>query len=183
MSRFSAPISTIASLVITAILAAGCAGSGAAAAGSSGPAAGSGAGVPGQATMSLKITGGPGTGTYAFDPSANPARCTHAKDGSWRLIYSGGAPSVDVDFVAGPKAGQPDGSSAVALEVSAGDGYFRFDPSDMRGGDPKGRSTATIAVASAATTTTFTVHATTPDRSTGEDGGPVDVALTLTCPN
>jgi hypothetical protein len=133
--------------------------------------------------MALRITGGPGPGTYGFDPSASPAQCRHAKDGSWRLVYAGGTPSVEVDFVAGPTAGHPDGVSAVALEASAGKGYFRFDPSDMRGGDPKGRSTATIAVAPGPTTTTFTVHATTPDKSTGEDGEPVDVALTLTCPN
>jgi hypothetical protein len=182
MSRFSAPINTLGRLVIVGILAAGCAGSGVAAAGSSGP-TGAAAGAAGRPTMALKITGGPGTGTYGFDPSASPAQCTHAKDGSWRLVYAGGTPSVEVDFVAGPTAGQPDGSSAVALEASAGKGYFRFDPSDMRGGDPKGRSTATIAVAPGPTTTTFIVHATTPDKSTGEDADPVDVALTLTCPN
>ena len=183
MPRFSAPISTVASLVVVGILAAGCAGSGADAAQTNGPTAGAGAGAPAPATMDLKITGGPGTGSYAFDPSASPARCTHAKDGSWRLLYAGGNPAVDLDFLVGPTAGQPGGASAVALEVEAGEGYFRFDPSDMRGGDPKGRSTASIAIAPAAATTTFTVHATTPDRSTGQDGDPIEVALTVTCAN
>jgi hypothetical protein len=183
MSRFSAPITTLTGLVIFGILAAGCVSSGAAAAGTGRPDASSATVAPARATMDLTISGGVGKGSYAFDPAAFPARCTHATDGSWRLLYSGGTPGVELDFLVGPRAGQPDGSSQVALEAEAGAGYFRFDPSNMRGGDPKGRSTATIAVAPGATTTTFTVHATTPDRSTGEDGAPIDVGLTVTCPN
>ena len=176
MPRFSAPISILArlaGLVIAGLIATGCAGIGAAAA----PAAATGP------TMDLKVTGGPGAGTYATDTTSSLNVCTHAKDGSWRLLYAGGTPFVNLDLLVGPKAGKPDGASQVAAEITAGSGYVRFDPAIMRGGDMKGRSTATIAVSSTADATTFTIKAKTPDRTTGQDVDPVDIDLTVACPN
>jgi hypothetical protein len=71
----------------------------------------------------------------------------------------------------------------VALELEYDPGYFRFDPSDLRGGDPPGRSTASVTVTPGTTSTTFTIAAVTPDRSDGTDRTPVHVDMTVTCPN
>ena len=180
MPRFSSPSTTLACLAIIGILAVGCAGTGAAAA----PAAPSAATATGavRPTMELKVTGGPGNGDYTTDKTSSLNVCTKAKDGSWRLLYAGGSPFVNLDFLAGPKAGQSDGADQVAAEINAGRGYVRFDPAIMRGGDKKGRSTATIAVSSTADATTFTVKATTPDL-TNYETSTVGIDLTVTCPN
>jgi hypothetical protein len=58
----------------------------------------------------------------------------------------------------------------------------RFDPGILRGGDAKGRSTASVLVSSTAGANMFTVTATTPDLSNYEVGT-VDIDLTVTCPN
>ena len=90
------------------------------------------------------------------------------------ILYAGGDPFVNLDLLVGPMAGQPDGASDVAAELYAGPGYLRFDPGILRGGDAKGRSTATVAVSATAGVTTFAITATTPDMDDGEMG-PVDV--------
>jgi hypothetical protein len=137
--------------------------------------------APTKPTFELRILGGVGEGTYVSDPAANLSMCVHAADGSWRFQYVGGDPAVELDMLVGSGAGDPGGSSRVAAEVTAGAGYFRFDPADMRGGDVKGRSTASVAVADGPGTTTFTITATTPDG--GVDAvEPIDVQLTVTCP-
>jgi hypothetical protein len=177
MPRFSAPIVTLASLAIVGIIATGCAGSGAAAA----PKASTAAAPPAHPTMNLKMSGGPGSGEYATDTTSTLNACTHATDGSWRLLYAGGNPFVNLDLLIGPKAGQPDGAEQVAAEINAGPGYVRFDQALMRGGDAKGRSKATVAVSSTAAATTFTVKATTPNISSNETVS-TDVELTATCP-
>ena len=137
-----------------------------------------------QPTFEMTISGaGPATGTYRSLPSSSVNRCTHATDGSWRYIYVSGQPPINLDLLIGSGAAAPDGSSQVALELEYDPGYFRFDPADMRGGDTKGRSTASITVAPGPTSTTFTVTAVTPDRSDGTDRDPVHVDMTVTCPN
>jgi hypothetical protein len=137
---------------------------------------------PSKPTFQLTVSGGPGTGTYSADPATSLNLCTHATDGSWRLLYAGGSPFVNLDLLVGPNAAQPDGASDVAAEINAGPGYVRFDPGTLRGGDAKGRSTASVLVSSTAGATTFTVTATTPDLSNYEVGT-VDIDLTVTCPN
>ena len=89
---------------------------------------------------------------------------------------------MNLDLLIGPNAGQPGGESDVAAEINAGPGYVRFDPGILRGGDAKGRSTASVAVSAAPGATTFTVAATTPDLANYEVGT-VDIDLTVTCPN
>ena len=137
---------------------------------------------PSKPTFVLTVSGGPGTGTYTADPATSLDLCTHATDGSWRLLYAGGTPHVELDFLVGPNASQPGGASDVAAEINAGPGYVRFDPGILRGGDAKGRSTASVVVTSAVEATTFTVTATTPDIS-NDEVGTVDIDLTVTCPN
>ena len=178
MPRFSAPITTLAGLVIVGVIAAGCAGTGVAAA----PAKSAAAAPAAKPSMELTVTRGPGTGTYTTDATSSLNACTKGTDGSWRLLYAGGTPFVNLDFLAGPKAGQPDGADQVAAEINAGPGYLRFDPAILRGGDRRGRSTATIAVSTTADATTFTVRATTPDL-TNNEASTVDIDLTVTCPN
>ena len=137
-------------------------------------------------TFTLTLADGPGEGTYTADPTSTLNQCSHAADGSWRYLYVGGNPSVNVDLVIGPGAGQPDGRSKVALELYAGPGYLRFDPSDIRGGDPvgpPGQSTANVEVRPSPSTTTFVIHATTLDDLVGNGAAPYQVELTATCRN
>jgi hypothetical protein len=136
-----------------------------------------------RATFDLTVTGGPAAGTYAADPATSLNSCRRSSTGVWTLLYAGGDPFVNLDLVVAATAGQPGGSDAVALELSAGPGYLRFDPTAMRGGDPKGRSSAHGEIEPGAGSTTMTVDATTPDRTSGADGAPVRVQLTVTCPN
>jgi hypothetical protein len=134
-------------------------------------------------TFDLSLAGGPGTGTYAADPATSLNLCTHAVDGSWRYLYAGGDPFLNLDLLIGPEAATLDGISDVAAEIYAGPGYVRFDPSILRGGDPPGRSTAAVEIHTTPATTTFVIHATTPDRTSGDDAAPVDIDMTLVCPN
>ena len=178
MSRFSAPI------VILALLVTGCSQAAGAApvdAPTTSPA--SVASADNRATFDLTVTGGPGAGTYTADPATSLNTCRRSSTGVWTLLYAGGTPFVNLDLVVAAKASQPGGSDAVALELSAGPGYLWFDPAAMRGGDPKGRSTAHGEIQAGAGSTTMTVDATTPDRRSGVDGAPVQVHLTVTCPS
>ena len=138
---------------------------------------------PSKPSFELTVDGGPGTGSYTTDPATSLNVCTHATDGSWRYLYGGGDPFVNLDLLVGPGAGQPGAQNKVAAELNAGAGYVRFDPAVMRGGDPPGRSTATVVVEPSETSTTFVIHAVTPDHTTVEDINPVVIDLTVTCPN
>jgi hypothetical protein len=137
-------------------------------------------------TFTLTVADGPGAGVYTADPTSTLNQCSHATDGSWRYLYVGGEPSVNLDLVIGPKAAQADGSSNVALELYAGPGYLRFDPSDIRGGDPSGpagQSTAHVEVRPSSSTTSFVIHATTLDDQAGGGAAPYQVDITATCRN
>jgi len=139
--------------------------------------------------FTLTVSEGPdghvsaGQGTYVNDPATNLNLCTHAPDGSWRYLYGGGDPYVNIDLLVGDGAGTAGSSDKVAMELSAGTGYVRFDPTQMRGGDEPGRSTATIDVTTGPSTTTFDITAVTPDKNSADDVAKVSVELSLTCPN
>jgi hypothetical protein len=177
MPRFSSPIATFAGLAIVGILAAGCAGTGVAAASAAASAAGG-----ARPSLDLKITGGEGAGSYVSDPSSSLNYCSHTKDGSWRVMYSGGSPWLSVDLLVGPHAAEAGRATDLALEISAGPAYLWIDQPKFRGGDAPGRSKATVAVRSDGGTTTFDVAATTPNRSPAGDGETSDVTLTVVCP-
>ena len=136
--------------------------------------------APAEPTFELRVIGGPGAGSYESDPAALTNLCTRAADGSWRFIY--GSAGDTVDLIIGAGAAEPGGHGQVAAEIEAGGGYVRFDPAVIRGGDPPGRSTATVSVEPLAGATRFDVVATTPDRTTGADGPPVQIELTVVCP-
>ena len=138
---------------------------------------------PSKPSFELIMAGSPGAGTYTNDPATSLNLCARAADGSWRYLYAGGSPFVNLDVLVGAGAETPEGSARVAAEIYAGPGYVRFDPAIMRGGDPPGRSTASVQVQSGSTSTTFVIHATTPDRTTGEDLDAIDIDLTVVCPN
>lgn len=135
-------------------------------------------------TFQMTISAFADAGTYISNPTAGLDYCIHSPDGSWRLQYQGGQPPVNLDVLVGGDAAQPGGSGHVAADITFEDQTLHIDPSDLRGGDfPLGRSSASVQVRPGATTTTFVMTAITPDRSTGQDGGPVQVDLTLVCPN
>lgn len=141
-------------------------------------------GPSGAPTFEMRISGaGPATGTYRSDPAASVNRCFHAADGSWRYTYVSARPALNLDLLIGSGADAAGGSNRVALELEYDPGYFRFDPADMRGGDTAGRSTASVTVAPGPRSTTFTITAVTPDRSDGTDRDPVNVDMTVACPN
>jgi hypothetical protein len=110
-----------------------------------------------RAGFELVITGGPGDGSYVADPSAGLDVCATAPDGSTRFLYAGGDPFVDIDLLVGAGARTDGGSAEVAAEIGAGDGYLRFDPASLRGGDPLGRSEASVTVHEGDAATTFVV--------------------------
>jgi hypothetical protein len=131
---------------------------------------------PSRPTFQLELTGSQ-IGSYRDDPTAATATCRQASDGSWRLLYGGGVPYVSIDLLVVPDADVP----AAAAEIFAGPAYLRFDPGLVRGGDPAGRSEASVDIQTGGDTTTFVVTATTPDRTTGVDGEPIEVTLTVVC--
>ena len=179
MPRFSAPTATLVGLAVVTLIATGCAGSGAAAAPAS---AASVTGAAARPTIDLKVTGGLGAGSYVTDPSSSLDVCTHAKDGSWRVLYGGGKPWLSVDLLVGPHAAEAGRQGDLALEISAGPAYLWIDQPKFRGGDPVGRSKATVAVRSNGGGVTFTIAATTPNRTPAGDGVSTDLALTVVCP-
>ncbi len=181
MPRFSSPITVLAGLAFVGIIASGCAGTGAAAAPAA-MSAGSGAGAAARTSLDLKITGGPGAGSYVSDPASSLNVCTHATDGSWRVMYAGGKPWLSVDLLVGPHVAEAGRAGDLALEISAGPGYLWIDQPKFRGGDAPGRSKATVAVRSDGGGVTFDVAATTPNRTPSGDGESSDVALTVVCP-
>jgi hypothetical protein len=184
MPRFSAPISILAGLAIIATIAAGCVGSGAAAAPAtaSGQSGGSAVAAAARPTVDLTITGGVGGGSYATDPNASLDLCTHAKDGSWRVMYAGGSPWVNVDLLIGPRAAEAGREGDLALEISVGSAYLWIDQPGFRGGDAPGRSSASVAIRSEGGATRFQVSATTPNRTPAGDGVSSKVTLTVVCP-
>jgi hypothetical protein len=119
--------------------------------------------------------------TYRSDPAASVATCLGEDDGSWSVLYAGGDPFLSLDLVVGTGAGAPGRDDAVGAEIQTAGQYVRFDPAVLRGGDPPGRSEASIEVTTVGDATMFVVAASTPQRITGADGPPVAVELTLTC--
>jgi hypothetical protein len=130
-------------------------------------------------TFQLDLAGSR-VGAYRDDPAAPTATCRQAGDGSWRLLYGGGDPYVTLDLLVVPRT---DATPSVAAEIMAGPTYVRFDPDLVRGGDPAGRSEASVEIRPGPGATTFVVQATTPDRTSGTDGAPVEVQLTAICPD
>jgi hypothetical protein len=180
MPRFSAPI------IVTAILIAGCNAVGGTASSAPPTAVANGAAPVQVAAMrpslDLTITGGVSAGSYVSDPSSSLNVCTHATDGSWRVMYAGGAPWLSVDLLVGPHAAETGRASDLALEISVGSAYLWIDQPKFRGGDAPGRSKATVALRSDGGNVTFDVAATTPNRTPAGDGISSDVALTVVCP-
>jgi hypothetical protein len=132
-------------------------------------------------TFELSMGEGPSARVYRSDPSASVATCDMKPDGATYALYAGGEPFVSIDLIVGSGAAGPGGASRVAAEITAGDTYVRFDPAILRGGDRAGRSQATVDVITDGPATTFVVVATTPDRTSGEDGDPIQISLMLTC--
>jgi hypothetical protein len=174
MARFSAFI------IATAVLVGGCIGASSAA---SAPGSPSGAADAVRTpTIDLEITGGLAAGTYTSSGDSSLDVCTHAADGSWRVMYAGGTPWTNVDLLIGPRAAEPGRSSDVALEITAKKGYLWIDQGGFRGGDAPGRSDVKVDIRPTADTMTFIVDASTPNRTPGGDGERSAVALTVTCP-
>jgi hypothetical protein len=132
-------------------------------------------------TFQLLMGEGPTARVYRSDPSASVATCDIKPDGATYVLYAGGEPFVSIDLIVASGAGEPGNASRVAAEITAGETYVRFDPAILRGGDRAGRSQATVGVTTDGPAMTFVVVATTPDRTTGQDGDPIQVSLTLTC--
>lgn len=132
-------------------------------------------------TFSLTIGTGPAAIEVETDPTASIATCEVTDGGPWRVLYAGGEPFVSIDLLVGAGADGPGGTGEVAAEITAAGRYVRFDPSVLRGGDPPGRSTASVVVSEAAGVTTFDITALTPDRTTGDDGAPLAIEMTVAC--
>ena len=181
MPRSSTPTTTLAGLILSGIVAAGCAGASTSAAPS--PAAvavhQAAAKVP---ALTMIVTEGDGAGTYVSDPASTLNYCLHSADGSWRFMYGGGTPWINVDLLLGARVAEPGGSGDVAAEIYAGPAYLWIDQPKFRGGDAKGRSSATVTVSADATATTFHVTGSTPNRTQAGDGVTSTFDLTVTCP-
>lgn len=136
---------------------------------------------PVRPTFELTMGSGAGAQTFAADPAASVSTCALAEGGPWHVLYAGGDPFLSLDLLVGAGADTAAGADQVAAEITTAGRYVRFDPAQLRGGDPAGRSTATVSVSVAGDVTTFVIAATTPDRTTGEDGDPIDVTLTVSC--
>ena len=97
-------------------------------------------------------------------------------------MYGGGKPWINVDLLFGARVAEPGGTGDVAAEITAGSAYLWIDQPKFRGGDAKGRSSATVAVSADATATTFHVTGSTPNRTPAGDGVTSTFDLTVTCP-
>ena len=140
--------------------------------------------APSKPTFQMTISAFADAGTYASVPTAGLDYCLHASDGAWRFQYLGGQPTVNIDMLVGADAAGAGGAGHVAAEITFDDQTLHIDPSDLRGGDfPLGRSRASVQVRTDPGSITFVMTAVTPDRSTGDDGAPVQVDLTVVCPN
>jgi hypothetical protein len=140
--------------------------------------------TPSKPTFQMTISAFADAGSYTSDPAAGLDYCLHASDGAWRFQYVGGQPAINIDMLVGSDAAGAGGAGHVAAEITFDDQTLHIDPSDLRGGDfPLGRSTASVQVRTGPGSITFVMTATTPDRSTGYDGAPVQVDLTVVCPN
>jgi len=185
MPRFSAPI-ILAGLILVGLVTTGCAARGAAAApvtsATSVPAAGGDQAIAKVPTLTMTITEGLGAGTFVSDPASTLNYCLRATDGSWRVMYGGGDPWVSVDLLFGPRVAEPGGTGDVAAEIAVGEAYLWIDQPGFRGGDAKGRSSATVAVSTEATATTFRLTGSTPNRTPAGDGVTSTLDLTVTCP-
>jgi hypothetical protein len=137
--------------------------------------------TPSKPTFQMTISAFADAGSYTSDPAAGLDYCLHASDGAWRFQYVGGQPAINIDMLVGSDAAQPSGARHVAAEITFDDQTLKFDPADMRGGDIRGRSTASVQVHADSAATTFVVTAVTPDRVGGPDGAPDKIDLMVVC--
>jgi len=170
---------SFAPLLVLALLVVGCAATGVAAQPAASPATAAATRTP---TFVLDVTGGPGAGHYVSTPDSTLRICTRATDGSWRAMYGGGKPWANIDLLVGPDIASPGHGADAALEITAGSGYLWIDQGGFRGGDAKGRSSIDVKVDTMPDMVTFTVDATTPNRTPQGDGPTSTATLTVTCP-
>lgn len=172
MPRSSALIGTLA------ILVAAC--GGATAAGSGPPGSSPAASFGDRPTVDLTIEGGGAAGSWPADPTAPLAVCQHLTDGSWRVQYAAGGPTIDL-FV-GPHAAEAGHANELALEIDAVGGFLRVDEAGFRTHDPVGRSHMAVAIQPGDGGTTFLVTGTTPYHEGLSDYGEAKITLTAACP-
>lgn len=186
MPWFDAPRNLTIPAVIAAItvIVIGCAATGVAAEGPSQTSAVPSAATAAKPDFTLGIAGVVGNFSLRADQTSSLDQCTHAKDGSWRLIYGGGTPWISVDVLVVPDAGEAPTSGQVALEVDIPHGanmaYAWVDPWNLRSHELPGRSTASVAIRRSDATVSFDVKATTPDKDHHDT--PMDVSMSIDCP-
>ena len=183
----SSPRRVLIAAVLIVATTAGCAAAGTAPPASVVPTIGAVAAGPTVDLTLAAVPGGAGiadAGVYATDPASNLRQCTETSDGFWRVLYAGGDPWVSVDVLVGSEAVTAGRSEDVTAEIAVGSTtYLWIDQPQVRGGDPVGRSSAAIEVLDGPDAITFDVQATSPIRTPGGDGAPVDVHLTVVCPH
>ena len=171
MRRFSAALATVAVLV------AACGGTSAAGSAAVSPLPF----APGEhPSVELRIDGGGAQGSWPADQKAPLAVCQHAADGSWRVQYAAGGPTIDL-FV-GPHAGEAGHANEIALEIDADGGFLRMDEAGFRTTDKAGRNHVTVAIEPAVGGTALVVSGTLPYHAGFDDFGQATIALTARCP-
>ena len=168
-----------AALAILALLVAACGGT--SAAGSAGPAPSPPPFAPGERpSVELRIDGGGAQGAWPADQKAPLAVCQHAADGSWRVQYAAGGPTIDL-FV-GAHAGEAGHANEIALEIDADGGFLRMDEAGFRTTDKAGRNHVAVAIEPAQGGTVLVVSGTLPYHAGYDDFGQATIALTARCP-
>src|SRR6476646_3781424 len=158
MRQFSAALATLAILVTA------CGGTSAAGSAAATPQPF----APGERpSVDLRIDGGGAQGAWPADQKAPLAVCQHAADGSWRVRYAAGGPTVDL--VVGARAGEAGHANEIALEIDADGGFLRMDEAGFRTTDKVGRNHVAIAIEPAQGGTTLVVSGTLPYRAGLDD--------------
>jgi hypothetical protein len=172
MPRFGAALATVAMLVAAC---GGTSAAGSAAAPSAAPFA------PGERpSVELRIDGGGAQGAWPADQKAPLAVCQHAADGSWRVQYGAGGPTVDL-FV-GAHAGEAGHANEIALEIDADGGFLRMAEAGFRTTDKAGRNHVAVAIEPTQGGTALVVSGTLPYHAGNDDFGQATIALTARCP-
>jgi hypothetical protein len=172
MPRFGAALATVAILVAAC---GGTSAAGSAAAPSAVPFA-----QGERPSVELRIDGGGAQGAWPADQKASLAVCQHAADGSWRVQYAAGGPTIDL--YVGAHAGEAGHANEIALEIDADGGFLRMDEAGFRTKDPPGRNHVSVAIEPAQGGTALVVSGTLPYRAGLDDFGQATVALTARCP-
>jgi hypothetical protein len=131
-------------------------------------------------SVELRIDGGGAQGAWPADQKAPLAVCQHAPDGSWRVQYAAGGPTIDL-FV-GAHAGEAGHTNEIALEIDADGGFLRMDEAGFRTTDKAGRNHVAVAIAPAQGGTALVVTGTLPYHAGYDDFGQATIALTARCP-